>query len=309
MKAPFPIDPALTGVTVAYRNTDLIADAVLPRVQVTSMDFKYNTYPLGEHFTVPSTRMGRKSQPTRVEFTATEQTASCDDYGLEDLVPQRDIDLAPANYDPLGRAVMALSDLILLDREVRVAALLFATSGYAAATNRTTLSGTSQLSDFTNSDPLGVIMAAIDSCLVRPNVMTMGQAVWTKVCQHPKVVKAVNGSSGDSGIARKAQIAELFGLQEVLVGAAYINTAKPGQAVAMSRAWGKHIALTHRNPSADTSRGITWGFTAQWGGRIARQGPDPKAGLRGGISVVVGESVKELAVADRAGHLIIDAVA
>jgi hypothetical protein len=138
--APFPIQPALTAVAIRYGNSSYIADSVAPRLPVATQEFKYLKHVLADGFTLPDTRVGRKSQPNEVEFSATEETASTEDYGLEDPIPQADINNAPANYDPLARATEGVMDLIMLDREKRVADVIFAAGTYATA-NKTTLSG------------------------------------------------------------------------------------------------------------------------------------------------------------------------
>ena len=308
--APFPVDPVLVGITLAYRNPRYIADEVLPRVPVGREEFKYWKYPEDEAFRVPDTKVGRRSRPNEIVLTATESTASTEDYGLEDAVPNDDIRNAPANHSPVDRATVQLTEYILIDREQRVANLVFNSSSYASA-NVTTLSGTSQWSDQANSDPVDAITAALDVPLVRPNIMVLGRAVWTKLRTHPKVVAAVKpaGAREASGVAMRQAVAELFELEEVLVGEAWINTAKKGQAASISRVWGKHCALLFRDRTADTRSGLTFGFTAQFGSRIAGTRPDPDIGLRGGVRVRVGESLKELVIANQAGYLFQNAVA
>lgn len=306
--APFPVDPALTAIAIAYRNRRFIADDVLPRVPVARQEFKWWQYPLEESFALPDTKVGRKGAPNEVDLTATEQTGATADYGLDDPIPQPDIDQAPQGRDPRDRAAVQLTDYIALDREKRTADLVFDAAQYAAS-NKVTLSGTSQWSDFANSDPLGVILAGLDACLVRPNVATMGREVWTKLTQHPKVVKAVLGNAGDSGVVSRQAVAALLELEDILVGEAFLNTAKKGQTATLGRVWGKHCLLHYRDRNADTRGGLTFGFTAEYGSRIAGQMPDGKIGLRGGVRVRVGESVKELIVAARAGYLITNAVA
>jgi hypothetical protein len=125
---------------------------------------------------------------------------------------------------------------------------------------------------------------------------------------HPTIVKAFNGTSGDAGIVSRNFIAQLFELDEVLVGEGWINTAKKGQAPTLVRVWGKHCALVYRNRNADTQRGTTFGVTAQWGARIAGSEYDGKIGMRGGQRVRVGESVKELLIANDLGYFIEDVV-
>lgn len=308
MKHPFPIQPELTAIAIAYRNKRLIADQVLPRVPVGKEEFKYLKHTLSEGFTLPDTKVGRRSKPNEVEFTATEVTDSTQDYGLDDPIPMADIKNAPPNYDPEGRSVEGITDLILLDREVRTAGLVFDANNYGAS-NKVTLSGTDQFSDFANSDPLGVLMDSLDSMIMRANIMVIGRAAFSSLARHPTIVKAVHGNAGDSGVARRQDIADLLELEEVLVGEALLNTAKKGQAVSMSRVWGKHISLMHQDKNADTRKGATFGFTAQFGGRVAGSTPDQNIGLRGGKRVRVGESVKELLTANDLGYFIQNAVA
>jgi len=305
--APFPVDPVLTAIALAYRNAVLIADGVFPRVPVGKAEFKYFSYPKGGAFTIPDTQVGRKSKPNEIEVSATEVPDTTEDYGLEDPVPQADINNAPPNYNPLGRATERLTDLILLDREVRAATLAFAAANYAAA-NKITLSGTDQWSH-AQGDPIDDILTGLDACIMRPNVMVIGRGAFTALIKNPVINKAVHGTAGDSGVAQRRQIADLFELEEVLVGEGWLNTAKKGQTATLSRVWGKHCALIHRNKQADTSGGVTFGFTAEFGTRVSGSWEDKDIGLRGGQRVRVGESVKELMVANDLGYLITDAAA
>lgn len=305
--APFPIDPELTAIAIAYRNGRMIADDVLPRVPVGKQEFKYWKYDLADGFTIPSTLVGRKSKPNEVEFDATEETSSTEDHGLDSPVPQADVDNAPANYNPLGRAAEMVANLIVLDREVRTAGLVFNNSSYAAG-NKTTLSGSNQWSD-DSSDPVAVITDALDSVIMRPNIAVLGRRTATILRRHPKVVKAYNGTAGDEGMVPMAFLQDLLELEAIYVGEARVNTAKPGQAAALARTWGPHAAFIYRDRLADTSNGATFGLTAQWGGRISGSIPDANIGMRGGQRVRVGESVKELVTAKDLGFFFENAVA
>jgi hypothetical protein len=139
--------------------------------------------------------------------------------------------------------------------------------------------------------------------------MTVGSAVWLKLRTHPMLAKAIHGTSGDVGIVTRRQVAELFELEELLVGENRLNTAKYGQPATLGRVWGKHALLYHVNPNSDSRQGLTFGYTAQYQSRVARTINDTKIGLSGGTRVRVGESVKELIVAPLAAFLIQDAVA
>lgn len=306
--APFPIQPDLTAVAIAYKNSELIADGVAPRVPVGVKSFKYTKWTQAEPFTVPDTKVGRKGKPNEVEFTGTEVTDSCQDYGLDDAIPMDDIDQAAPGINPVSRAVEGVSNLIALDREVRVAGVAFDSNQYAAA-NKVTLSGTSQWSDFTNSDPIGNVLAGLDACLMRPNVLVLGQAVYTKLVQHPKIVKAMFGNAGDSGVASRQFLARLFEMDEVLVGNGWYNTAARGQTATFTRIWGKHAALLRRDKNPNQQGALAFMWTAQFQTRFAGANPDKDIGVRGGQRVRVWESVKEVVSANDLGYMIVNAVA
>lgn len=308
--APFPVTAQLSAVAIAYRNTKMIADDVLPRVPVSDQKFSYLKYPAGTFFTVPDTKVGRKSAPNQVEMSATDTPDQTDDHALDDPVPNADIQAAasqPNLPDPLMKSTEFVADLLALAREKRTADLVFNTANYATG-NKSTLSGTSQWSH-TSSDPVTAIVDALDSMIMRGNVLVIGRAAFTKLATHAKICKAVFGNNTDAGIVARQQIAALFELDEVLVGEGWINTAKKGQAASMVRVWGKHAVLAHRNKNADTQRGTTFGLTAQWGGRIAGSEYDGKIGMRGGQIVRVGESVKELLTANDLAYMFENAVA
>lgn len=311
-QTPFPINPEYTAVAIAYRNRALVADAVLPRVPVGTSEFKYMKYNKDDAFTIPDTKIGRKSEANVVETGGTEVTASTVDYALKDVVPLTDIQNAPPGYDPMSRASEFITDLLDLDRELRVATMVNTAANYATA-NKVTLSGTSQWSH-ASSDPLDAILAVMDSMILRPNVAVMGAEVWTKLRTHAKIVAAIYGRSGAgaasaaAGAVSRQAVAELLELDDIIVGQSFVNTAKKGQTASFSKAWGKHCALLHRNPLAGTS-GTTYGFTASFMGREARDWFDPKLGRLGSQVLQVSDSVKEVISANDLGYLFTDAVA
>jgi hypothetical protein len=314
----FPVNPALTAIAIGYRNRDidLIADRILPRIGKTGKKFKYTVYPISDAYTVPNTRVARRGAPTQVDFGGTEVPDECVDYGLDDVLPNDEVIAweqmpKPASggpVSPMAKSTSLLTGLILLDREIRVANLVFNAATYPAA-NRATLSGTSQWSDFVNSNPVDVILAALDVPIFRPNVLTFGQATWTKLRQHPRMVTAILGNQVNAGAVTREQVAAFFEVREVVVGAGFVNTARKGQAPVMSRVWGKHAAALFVSQDAADADQPTFGFTAEFGDRIAGDMNEPKLGLRGSTIVRVGESVKEVISAAASGYYFENAVA
>lgn len=311
----FPVNPELSAVAIGYRNRDveLIADMVLPRVP-TAKKFAYTKYTQADGYTVPATRVGRKSEPTMVNFGGQLINDECVDWGLDDLVPNDEIAAFNAMpkpgsmVSPQAKSVSLLTGLVLLDREIRVAATVFALATYPAG-NQATLSGTSQWSDFTNSNPLDALLVALDVPLIRPNTVVLGQQVWTKLRQHPRLIQAANASAQTGGAITRQDLADLLEVKNVLVGVGFYNTARKGQTPTYARVWGKAAALLFVSEDQANADQPTFGFTAQFGDRIAGVIPEPKKGLRGGETVRVGESVKEVISANEAGYYFHTAVA
>ena len=303
-KAPFLYNPTLTGIALAFQNptTALIADQVLPLVPVATENFGYLSFPTEDAYTVPDTKVGRTSKVNQIEFGGSMLTDTTEDYGLEDPIPNKDmINAAKIGFDPEAKATSYLTNLILLDREVRAANLIFNAATYPTG-NKTTLTGTGQWSD-PASDPAAVILAAGDQMLFRPNTLVLGRATWTAMRQNINLVKKILGTASTSGLLTRQQVADALELNQVLIGDGWLNTARKGQTAALARAWGKHASLLYLDPTADTNRGVTFGYTAEFENRIVGTiQDDPDIGLRGGIRVRVGMSVKEKVIAGQLGY-------
>lgn len=317
VQRPFQTDPALTAIAIAYANGDAnrIADQVLPRVTVGDEEFKWMEYPVAEAFQTPDMRVSRRGRVQQLEFGAEERTASTDDYGLDVPIPYSDISKAAkaraekrGNYDPEKHSVMMLQETIANGREIRVANLIHNNDTYDA-NRRITLSGTDQLSDYDNSDPIDVLKTGMNGTLIhRPNTWVLSRYGWSQMSSHPKIVNAIKGGGTTDGIVTPAQVVGLFageGLKQILIGDAEYNSAKPGQAPNLVQAWGSHIAMLHLNKMARPESGIlTFGMTAQYGSKFAGRIEDKDIGLEGGVRIRSGEKLKELVVAKDVGYFI-----
>jgi hypothetical protein len=298
----------LIAVAIGYTNPDisLIADDVLPRVDA-SYRFDWQSYDEAESFTLPDTRIGRRSAPNQVEIEGTQKTSQVEDFGIDVPLDNPTIKEAEQNgWDPEKRATMRATNIVLLDREVRVANKVTDPANYHAD-HRRVLAGTDQF-DHADSDPVDLLLEMLDECWMRPNQLVFGNNVWRKFRQNPKVIKAINANSGDSGVARREDVAELLEVQRILVGSARVNIKKPGENPVIARTWGNVVAGQFIDSTADTTGGITFGFTAQNGQKVAGT-KQADMGLHGGKLVRSGESVKELIVANRAGFLLEDVLA
>lgn len=306
----FVRDTALTAIALAYKNPDLslIADSVMPYVGTGKKTFEYFEYPTGQGFEAVDTTADEYGAVAEVRMTGTKTARTCTDRGLAIPLSNDDISEAPAEQDVRGIATQQSTQLLLLDREVRVANTVFDAAKYDSA-HKATLSGTGQWSNDA-SKPVKAIKTAFDSCLMRPNVLVLGQEVWSALQYNPEVIASCLGTGG--GVVTRERLAEVLEINEIVVGQGYVNTAKPGKPVSLARVWGKHALGIYRNRDAATNFGVTFGFTARLNNeRIAsvQQVPAGQMGLRGGIKVLAGETALECLVAPTAAFFWQNAVA
>lgn len=303
----FVKDDQITNVVIAVKNRNAIADLVLPRTApLGKEEFTHMVYASEQHMTLPDTKVGRRSKVNKVDFSGEEIQNRTDDYGLEHALPKSDIMNAPAGHDPRMVTGEWLANLVELDREVRAAKLVGNAANYG--TNTDTLTGGSQFNN-DSFDALGYMLEMLDTPIMRPNIITFGQDGWREFRTNPFVVKAVHKNDGDSGVAAMKAVAELLEVDAIYVGKSMFNVAKPGQQADIQRAWGNFVAMHYRDEIAARAKGMTWGFTGEFGQRVAWTKASDNIGLRGGEIVRVGESVKEVVAAPELGFLVQNVVA
>lgn len=304
----FPRDKHLTAIAVGYRNPDvaLIGDAVLPRVPVGKKLFNWTEYPVEQGYSVPETELSEYAKIGSSRVSGARREASCVDQAWSIPLSRDDIDQAPPDFKPEEVATTAATDIVIMRRELRIAQLVFDANKYAAS-NKVAVAAADKFTAVATSDPIKYMRARMATCLVRPNVVAFGADPWEAFCTHPKVVSAALGNDGQNGVAPRERVAELLGVNEVLVGEGFVNTAKPGKPVNMARAWGSNVLAFYRNRAASTQGGLTFGFTAEFERRQAGA-KDIDIGARGGREVRVFETVKELIVAPAAAFYFENAI-
>lgn len=312
MAKPFPRDNHLTAIAVAFKNPEvsLIADQVFPRVKVGKREFSYYSYPEEKMYSVPITRVGEHDRVNRTTVNGTKLTESVFDDAQAIPLTRADLDEAPQGVNPEEKATERATNIILLGREQRAAALAFTAANYPTGNKKDLTAGSNVPLDDEDSNPIEELLSGLDAMLVRGNYLAIGQYTWRKLSTNPKLVSAALGNSGTAGVITRQRLAELLEVNEIFVGAGLVNIAKPGKTPELARIWGNSILAYFRDSTIDTSGGVSFGFTAQHGDRVAGSS-EIKAGdmgLYGGKEVLVGESTKELIIAPRAAFLWSNAV-
>lgn len=258
-------DPILSNVAIAYSNDAYVADQLLPEIPVNFQTGKHWIYDQGR-FRSGNSKRAAGARSGEVELTLTTGLPYfAEDHAQKMMVLDEDVDNATTPTDPFTDATEFVTERLLIDREVEAAALLTST---ANITQNTTLSGTSQFSDFSNSDPFATVETGkqtVHSATHMPvNTMVMGKQVWDKLKYHPALLERVKYS-------QKAQmttdlVASLFEVDRIIVAAAGYNNTKEGQTASMSYIWGKDILLAYVAPRI-APKMLTLGLTYRWNKR------------------------------------------
>lgn len=262
------VDPALSNVSIKYSNDTFIADMVFPKMPVSKQTGKYYIYDKA-NLRVDKTTRAAGAGANEVDFGLTTTTFACDDHALKSFVADEIQDQADAALNPLIDETEALTEKMMLDRESTLATMLADT---AQVTQNATLSGTSQWSDYSNSDPIADVRTARSTIhaatFKKPNTLILGKQVFDMLIEHPQIIERIKYSQ--LGIVTAELLARVFQVEQVLVGEAGSNTAVEGQTDSLSYVWGKHAWLAYIAPKVGVKT-LTAGVTFTYGERQVKR--------------------------------------
>lgn len=281
------IDVALSNVSVAYENPDHIDEQLFPVVPVDKQSDLYIKYSKQHFLDEPDALTpGADANDIEVDLDARGYYYA-DGHGYNLKLP----DAIAANADPAFELDIEntekITEKIKLRKERNLAGMITSTN----ITNNATLSGTSQWSDYTNSDPIPVVDQQKETIQQAtgqlPNVLQMSRPVFRTLRNHPKIIDRVK-YTGDG--ARKAlneqQLADAFDVEKVVVGQSLYNTVDRGQADSLGYVWSKNTLLAYV-PNRPAKRTVALGYTFVWILRSAGGPPGVDMRKSGGGGLIV----------------------
>ncbi len=254
------VDPILTTAAQGYKNADLVCEVLFPVVPVDQRGGKIITF-RKEDFELYATGRVPGQNTRRVQFGYDGAAFALEQHALEGTVPfeiMQDANAVPGIN--MGKvAVMKTQNIIALRCEKACADLARAAANYPAS-NKVTLAGVDQWSDYANSDPFDDVETAIEAVRAkigrRPNAAVLGAKVMSKLKYHPKALDRIKYTGRDSVTAE--MLAALFGLKKLAVGdAVYLDNAG-----AMNDVWGKDMVLGYTEIGTLQDMGLpSYGYT------------------------------------------------
>ena len=262
-------DAALTNVSIAYRNDGYIAPMIAPEVGVRRQSDRYFVYDAArDRFRQTADGRAPGAEAAEVDFQLSSDSYYCDDHALESAIPDEERDNADAPLRPEIDRAEFLTDRILLNQEIALAAKLLA-PGVIPGADVADNGAWTHLEDGVPLQDIEAGRAAILSAVqALPNTLVLPFAVYTALRNHPTVTERVKYTG--SGAVGTAALAELLDVERVLIARAVKNTAAPGQASAMAPVWGNAAILLHVPPRAglkSVAAALTFAWTASAGAR------------------------------------------
>jgi len=260
-----PVDPVLTNLSFAFKNTRFLHSAIAPYAEVSEQSGTYFIYTRDFWFRRQDGAVRAADAPyLRVGYGVETNTYRTVEIGFEKLLgdPIRASSQTPEDLQRMD--VEFLTNLIQLELEVRAAAELFVTGIWGTST---TLVGNDQWSDYANSDPIANADTAIRTILrntgARPNVLFVGLLGWERLKEHPLILDKYKHTQ--IGIMTPQLVAATLGVEEVVVGDSVRNTANEGAAFVGADNWTDNaLFLVRNNPALGVANGA---YTYIWNER------------------------------------------
>ena len=253
------VDPILTTMAQGFIAPEKIGHIVAAKVPVYTPSGKFFKFGK-EGIKIYDTTRAKNGMPNHIDLEASTDSYLCDEHSLESLIDKTQ-ELKPAEQYGTNailqlrrRKALLVSSALSTKFEKAVADILFNASNYHSDV-KIGLTGTNKFSDYTNSNPIGVIDTGKEAAAlkmgVEPNTAVMSYATYRKLKNHPKITAYL--SSTERKNLNEEKLAEILELDRVLVG----KSMYASDAGVASRLWadGK-IALIYLPENPELIEGV-----------------------------------------------------
>jgi hypothetical protein len=306
------VDQVLTQISIGYSNNGLVGENLFPAVPVKKQSDKF--YVFGREGWLPEDDVRAPGAVAREILGAqvSTQTYYAVEHALQIPVTDEERKNADSPLSPDRDGTEIVTSKIMLGRERAIQTYAHTAANYATG-HSVTLSGTSQFTDYTNSDPIGVFRTgkrAIHSKIFRePNTLVIPYAVMSVLEDHPDFLERIKYS--ERAIFSPELLGAILGFGKIVVPGVGINTAPLGQAESLAYLWGNDIVMAYV-PERPGMKIPAYGYEFVWEGQVVdrwRENPRKSDIIR--VSRAYDHKMTALDSSGKqiAGYLILDAIA
>ena len=231
--------------------TEFVADRVFTPVYTDEKDI-FSVYQYdARHMRNISSLSTSKAEANRVDYGAFRRDRTSQLYKLKTDVDPRDAaTFDPAVADVRVDAADTIWSHLMIEREVLAATLATTAANYPASLTKTLVDGSTT---FTASGgnveaEVAIAQAAVRAaCGKTPNAAVISKTGFDRIKSSPSLVERLKYTSGQK--ATEEQVANLLGVQELIIAGAVQNTAAENAAATMADIWPDDILFFVKNAS------------------------------------------------------------
>lgn len=256
------VDPLLTNVSVAYKNTSFVADRLFPTVNVQKETGIYFVKDK-ENLRAPAdAERGEFDRANRVTNTLSQATYTLSERSLESPISDRVMQNYDDPFDPMRNATELVTEKLLIDNEKD------ARDALIASTTPTDVAGAWATS---STDIKGAIRNQAQTILrntgQRPNtIMISEDAMNNAFLKNDALIDAIKYTRAASNQELFNSVGAFLGVPNVVVGSAIENTAAEGQTDSLGFIWDDYVILAYVAPTAALETPTTGYKLAKEGG-------------------------------------------
>ena len=260
------IDAALTDFSIAYMQdaNGFIARRMFPAVGSAHQTDNYYTYSKADMNRADATKYDGSGPTAGKTFGLASNPYSINVWALHYDVSEHERANADPVIDPEEDAVMAVAQDLMITEDREWASAAFSTGVWG-----TDVVGGTNFTQFDDaaSNPIETLRTGVTTILQNtgrlPNKLGMGHEAWSEgLADHPDVLDRIKHTQ--TGVVTEDLVAQILGLDEVLVGQGIRNTAQEGLTGSYSFNLGKNALLIHSNGGGKKTP--TAGRTFVWSG-------------------------------------------
>ena len=259
------IDAPLSNLVVGFEPQGLIVNDLYPVINVAKQSDLYYEYTKGDFFRIPeTTARAPKTKGRTVEFSVSSKAYYASNYALVEEMSYEVMANADTPLKLKEKAARNLTNLLMLDYEVRVADQLTTGSNLGSFSTPGSLWSSSAAG---TSDPFGDMQTAKSAIRsttgLEANTIILGRQVYDALIRHADIIDRIKYVQ--KGVVTADVLASLFDVDRVLVGNSIKNTGSEGLADSFSDVWGKNCVLAHLTRGADADgRNPSLGYSFRW---------------------------------------------
>ena len=248
----------------------MIGNQVLKTLNVDRESGKYGKIPIEQLLQNADTKRAPGSGYSRGNFTFTDASFACEEYGHEEPVDDREAKIYADYFDAELIATLRARSTIMIEAEKRIAAAVFNATTFTSQTTTVT----NEWDDATNATPIANVNTAVNAIYDRTGVWADTLVINRKVFRNLRNCDKVKDAIASSGAGDPTKLtditvqmlAQVFDLKNILVAGGTKNSATEGQTASPAQIWSDEYAMVCKAASSNDIREACLGRTFHYGG-------------------------------------------